>query len=300
MIFPDFKEKTKALELIVDIVWTLDIFSKFLRPLPTAKKPTLKSVAKSYVFEGSFILDIVATVPPMVTAEAYTSINFLKYLRLWHFGDIMRPIKLLIGLFMYKSHSKNIKNCYDFLVLILSVMLLAHFIACTWIFLGRRDLELEEEDRSSWLLHPESDFLDYNNTQIYVFTYYWIFEVITTVGYGDYSGVTSSERSFSILIEFVGLSFFSLLMGLMSTFFTNLDQGFEALLAEHMFKCDLWIRRIERTRKGFYLPPKMYELITTYIEDAFKFDFNLIIEQQNPFFDQMSPKMQAETINSLS
>ena len=29
-----------------------------------------------------------------------------------------------------------------------------------------------------------------NNASIYIFAFYWIFEVITTVGYGDYSGKT--------------------------------------------------------------------------------------------------------------
>mmetsp|Transcript_53631 Transcript_53631/g.73509 ORF Transcript_53631/g.73509 Transcript_53631/m.73509 type:complete len:125 (+) Transcript_53631:1296-1670(+) len=111
----------------------------------------------------------------------------------------------------------------------ISVMILGHWFACFWIWLGAADLELaqtmtaEEIEANandlSWLV--VNDFESYygNEFQIYVFAYYWVFEVITTVGYGDYSGKTISEYGFSIVLEFVGLSFFSLLMGFMTYVF---------------------------------------------------------------------------------
>jgi hypothetical protein len=37
-----------------------------------------------------------------------------------------------------------------------------------------------------------------NHTK-FIFAFYWIFEVITTVGYGDYIGATQLEYLFSIL-----------------------------------------------------------------------------------------------------
>lgn len=108
------------------------------------KHPTLLSVAKRYIVDGSFILDILATVPPMLTQEKYTSVNFLKYLRLYHFKDLMEPIRLLLALIMRNSNTKKINNAFSFTVLILTTLLLAHFLACTWIFLGNRDQDLED------------------------------------------------------------------------------------------------------------------------------------------------------------
>jgi hypothetical protein len=52
-----------------------------------------------------------------------------------------------------------------------------------------------------------------------VFAYYWIWEVITTVGYGDFVGTTETEMIFSVILEFAGLAFFSILMGLITGFF---------------------------------------------------------------------------------
>jgi len=63
------------------------------------------------------------------------------------------------------------------------------------------------------------DFEGYTEYQLYVFAYYWIFTAISTVGYGDYAGGTTLEYIFSIIIEFVGLCFFSLLMFAVSKVF---------------------------------------------------------------------------------
>lgn len=123
----------------------------------------------------------------------------------------------------------------------ISVMILGHWFACFWIWLGAADLLLAEtmtpeeielnKNNLSWLV--VNDFPPYygNEFSIYVFAYYWVFEVITTVGYGDYWGRTISEYGFSIVLEFVGLSFFSLLMGFM-TYVFGTKTSFDDLIEE--------------------------------------------------------------------
>ena len=45
---------------------------------------------------------------------------------------------------------------------------------------------------------------------MYIFSLYWVFTVLTTVGYGDYAGSNTREFIFSITLEFCGLTFFLL------------------------------------------------------------------------------------------
>jgi hypothetical protein len=99
------------------------------------------------------------------------------------------------------------------------MIILAHFCACLWIFIGNTDHLLDLKDRRTWLQFKENDFLEYELWQIYIFATYWIWEVFSTVGYGDYVGKTKEELMFSMGLEMIGLSFFSLLMGLISGFF---------------------------------------------------------------------------------
>ena len=51
---------------------------------------------------------------------------------------------------------------------------------------------------------------------MYVFALYWVFTVLTTVGYGDFAGSGATEYVFSIGLEFCGLTFFALLTGLIA------------------------------------------------------------------------------------
>jgi hypothetical protein len=58
-----------------------------------------------------------------------------------------------------------------------------------------------------WLFkHPEL-----NVEKEYIFVIYWVFEVITTCGYGDFHGGTTVEYLLSILIEFSGIIVFTVL-----------------------------------------------------------------------------------------
>jgi hypothetical protein len=87
---------------------------------------------------------------------------------------------------------------------------------------------------------------------LYIFSFYWIFEVITTVGYGDYSGATKEEYVFSICLEFIGLTFFSFLMGSMNSIFNTSDK-FDDLIEEKLDALDMWIKKIEKSNKPYHI-----------------------------------------------
>ena len=69
--------------------------------------------------------------------------------------------------------------------------------------------------------------------EIYANAFYFILTTITTVGYGDITGNTTLELLFSMIVEFVGLTFFSFLTGTISVMFSG-DQSFESLINARM------------------------------------------------------------------
>lgn len=133
-----------------------------------------------------------------------------------------------------------------------------------------------DECTPSWIY--ANDFESLPISSQYLFAFYWIFEVITTVGYGDYSGGTQDEYIFSIALEFLGLTFFSFLMGSVTGIFSHSD-SFDDLIEEKLDALDSWIKKIEKSNKPFHIQPVLYRDIRVYIEQAFKFDFNLVIEE---------------------
>ena len=55
------------------------------------------------------------------------------------------------------------------------------------------------------------DFHDMSPVELVIFADYWVSTVITTVGYGDYTGSTSIEYGFTFFIEFFGFIIFAAL-----------------------------------------------------------------------------------------
>lgn len=72
------------------------------------------------------------------------------------------------------------------------------------------------------------------------------------MGYGDYTGATPNEYVFSIVLEFLGLTFFSFLMGSINTVF-NTSDSFDDMIEGKLDSLDLWIKKIEKSNKPFYI-----------------------------------------------
>ena len=89
-------------------------------------------------------------------------------------------------------------------------MILLHYLACLWLFLGSEYFQGFEIGQSPWIIANE-DFNDLSDRQLLVFSTYWVCTVVTTVGYGDYTGGTTLEYIFTFSIEFFGIIIFALI-----------------------------------------------------------------------------------------
>jgi hypothetical protein len=76
---------------------------------------------------------------------------------------------------------------------------------------------------------------------------------MTTVGYGDVNGSTSMELLFSMVVEFMGLTFFSFLTGTIGIMFSG-DQSFESLINARMEQLDLWLLKLEACNSNDKIP----------------------------------------------
>ena len=68
-------------------------------------------------------------------------------------------------------------------------MLLSHLAACAWIAIGTwEDGWLTKKINNDMENGGDENFRGYEPYQIYIFSLYWVVTVLTTVGYGDFSG----------------------------------------------------------------------------------------------------------------
>lgn len=122
----------------------------------------------------------------------------------------------------------KIKEFIDFIKLQFSVLMITHFMACVWIYIGKSELNGWVQIFLTKLNLPDYDpsvNLDINMYDnmftIYINATYFILTTITTTGYGDITGTTTSEYLFSMCVEFIGLTFFSFLTGTISVMFSG-------------------------------------------------------------------------------
>ena len=95
-----------------------------------------------------------------------------------------------------------------------------------------------------------------------------MWQVFSTVGYGDYVGISSTEQIFSMALELIGLTFFSLLMGLISGFFADLNEGFEEIFQRKMEYLVVWVNKVEKSKMDSFIKPKLYQEMIRYVEEA--------------------------------
>ena len=172
----------------------------------------------------------------------------------------------------------EVENAYKLVILFTATLLSAHLLALFWIELG-----LKYED--GWIKKLQEENYDgvwanYGPQEMYIFSMYWICTVLTTVGYGDFSGQNEREYLFSIFLEFGGLLLFSLLTGLLIQLI-SLRQNFEGICAEYLEDLNLWIMKLEIANdnsRETHMPPELYSTIITQTEAAFRHDHNLIVE----------------------
>lgn len=262
-----------------DISWCIEILLSFIVASPNNR--TFKSIAKRYL-KTFFIFDVLATIPPMITLQKNSQVNLLKFLRFAHIGEMFTPFRKLIDCLMEGSIAKKRSDMYQLIVLFSAALLFGHIAACAWIAIGTtnqgwlRIMVKNDLDNGG-----DPQFQNYQPHQVYIFALYWVFTVLTTVGYGDYYGQNETEYMFSIALEFCGLTFFALLTGLITPLVTP-EKDFQGLLMDKTDNLDVWIKKLQQansTIRNFYIPANLYLSIIETVEESFKNDHNLIVEE---------------------
>ncbi|NXK48248.1 KCNH8 protein, partial [Chauna torquata] len=165
-----------------------------------------------------FIIDLIAALPfDLLYAFNVTVVSLVHLLKTVR---LLRLLRLLQKLDRYSQHSTIV------LTLLMSMFaLLAHWMACIWYVIGKR--EMEQNNPLTWdigWLHElgkriESPYYD-NNTlggpsirSAYIAALYFTLSSLTSVGFGNVSANTDAEKIFSICTMLIGALMHALVFG---------------------------------------------------------------------------------------
>lgn len=109
----------------------------------------------------------------------------------------------------------------------------------------------------------------------YITAYYWVVTTLTTVGYGDIIGYTPEEYIFNMIVEFIGIAFFSFIMGSINSVLLADDSV--DMTEEQLERVDIWLVKLDNSRASKTLPKVLYEKIKDYIKESYSYDHRKLV-----------------------
>uniref|UniRef100_A0A3P9P799 Voltage-gated inwardly rectifying potassium channel KCNH2 n=1 Tax=Poecilia reticulata TaxID=8081 RepID=A0A3P9P799_POERE len=190
-----------VVDLIVDIMFIIDILINFRTTYVNSNDEVVSHPVRIAVhyFKGWFLIDMVAAIPFDLLIyrngeETTTLIGLLKTARL------LRLVRVARKLDRYSEYGAAV-----LFLLMCTFALIAHWLACIWYL---KPLKGQDYIKST-----------------YVTALYFTFSSLTSVGFGNVSPNTNSEKIFSICVMLIGSLMYASIFGNVSAIIQRLYSG---------------------------------------------------------------------------
>ncbi|XP_075676440.1 uncharacterized protein LOC113795069 isoform X2 [Dermatophagoides pteronyssinus] len=219
-----------VIDLFVDVMFIIDILINF-RTTYINKKDELVihpgKIAIHYL-KGWFIIDLVAAIPfdlllfGSQTDETTTLIGLLKTARLLRLVRVARKID------RYSEYGAAV-----LILLVAGFALVAHWLACIWYAIGNAERPTLQR-KIGWLDHLANATYQFYNPDgsggpsiksRYITSLYFTFSSLTSVGFGNVSPTTNTEKIFCILVMLCGSLMYASIFGNVSAIIQRLYSG---------------------------------------------------------------------------
>ncbi|XP_074802722.1 voltage-gated inwardly rectifying potassium channel KCNH2 isoform X4 [Natator depressus] len=218
-----------VVDLLVDIMFLIDILINFRTTYVNSNEEVVSHPARIAIhyFKGWFLIDMVAAIPFDLlifgsgsgSEETTTLIGLLKTARL------LRLVRVARKLDRYSEYGAAV-----LFLLMCTFALIAHWLACIWYAIGNM-----ERQSIGWLhslgdqirkpLNESAPLQGPSIKDKYVTALYFTFSSLTSVGFGNVSPNTNSEKIFSICVMLIGSLMYASIFGNVSAIIQRLYSG---------------------------------------------------------------------------
>ena len=235
-----------VLDLVVDLFFLIDIAINFRTTYVNCNDEIVSHTSKIAVhyFKGWFLIDLLAASPlffdflfrnTQVGSASANVMSLMKTIRLFRLLRVARKID------RYSEY-----GAAALFLLMMGFMLIAHWLACAFYFLGKLEKPiLDAANRSGigWLDNLADSIkqpyiyrfnpitgrnMSYGGptvTDRYVTALYFTISSLTQVGFGNVAPSTVNEKYFTIIIMIVGALLYATIFGNVSAIFNRLYSG---------------------------------------------------------------------------
>ncbi|XP_037086191.1 potassium voltage-gated channel subfamily H member 8-like [Pollicipes pollicipes] len=202
-------------DVVVEALFLIDIVLNFRTTYVNKKGEVVSNpryIATNYL-KGWFIVDLLAALPfdLLFAADVYSSLRRVLNLKdeetpihLLKLTRLLRLVRLLQKIDRYTQYSSMILT-----LLLVLFSLAAHWLACVWYVLADRERQQHSADWDiGWIpqlaerLHLSVD--NVTSEMSYITALYFTCTSLTSVGFGNVSANTNSEKIFSVVVMLVG------------------------------------------------------------------------------------------------
>uniref|UniRef100_A0A8C4DDD3 Voltage-gated inwardly rectifying potassium channel KCNH2 n=1 Tax=Dicentrarchus labrax TaxID=13489 RepID=A0A8C4DDD3_DICLA len=268
-----------VVDLIVDIMFIVDIIINFRTTYVNSNDEVVSQSSRIAVhyFKGWFLIDMVAAIPFDLliyrSGEEVTTtlIGLLKTARL------LRLVRVARKLDRYSEYGAAV-----LFLLMCTFALIAHWLACIWYAIG--NVERSTSAGIGWLDNlgeqlgkPYNDSIIESGPSIrdkYVTALYFTFSSLTSVGFGNVSPNTNSEKIFSICVMLIGALMYASIFGNVSAIIQRLYSGTARYHAQMM--------RVREFIRFHQIPNPLRQRLEDYFQHAWSYtngiDMNAVLK----------------------
>jgi len=230
LFIPGYQQIFAIIDLLIDGSFFLDVIFNFLTARWIVEREgrehwklidDLYTIRQMYVFRcpendyalvPQFWLDLVGIIPWQYADCLGSSVNVMKNFRIFRLVKLLRLYRiqrLIEALRLYYPQSVFVINTMQML---LCLFLAAHWMCCIFFSFGyheggwvHRDGLVEIFDSDDGPILVPTGQVQYE----WLSSFYWAITTMTTIGYGDISAKTISERGVACLVMILGCGFFA-------------------------------------------------------------------------------------------
>jgi potassium voltage-gated channel Eag-related subfamily H member 8 len=251
---------------IVDGLFATDIFVSFNTATYDDDFEVIDdfSVISSNYFKSWFPIDLVSIIPFDLMIPKGNADEDGKSGQLSRLTKVLKLIKLLrlaklnkgssAELFERVQQALGISASFRWMfTFFFAFFSFAHLICCFWIIVGKFD-----PDQGGYVHTMDSD--GFTSGEVYTTAFYYTITTITTVGYGDISASTFTEKIVAMVVMFAGVIAFSLASGSLTNYIMKEENHgnlklkvdmLDSILKDHNFPLPLYSRIKKNLRSNY-------------------------------------------------
>lgn len=241
----------RVINLLYPIIFTFDIVTSFFTTIVVdGEEVTSKKRIAIHYLRSWFIVDLIAATPfDLIFANGWLSeaSNAARSLRLFspRYIQILLAVRMLriyhILPFLERTRKKELFNpgLVRLFFTVFVVLIIAHWVACGWMALGKVDANL-----------------DYFSN--YIKALYWCITTITTIGYGDITPSTNVQTIYTMFVQLTGAGMYGYIIGNLASMLANSD------LARTQFRAKM--EKIQTFMQYRDVPNELQDSIRTYYD----------------------------------